>query len=91
MTPGGPLAIVDNLDGDDFSDMSHDRYTSDPELWARNGFELEEVETTFAFDTVEDADCLLGFYFGSPGRGIGKLEFFFRVGLYLGRSRGSGR
>jgi SAM-dependent methyltransferase len=45
VTPGGPLAIVDNLDGDDFSTMSEEHYTSDPEFWERNGFELEEIET----------------------------------------------
>lgn len=42
----GPLAIVDNLDGDDVSAMSDDHYTSDPEFWGRNGFELEEIETS---------------------------------------------
>jgi SAM-dependent methyltransferase len=88
VTAGGPLAIVDNLDGDDFSAMSGEHYTSDPEFWARQGFEVEEIETAFAFDTHEQADRLLGFYFGDAGRGTGKLEFFSRVGMYIGRSRG---
>ena len=52
--PGGPLAIVDNLDGDDISTMSEEHYTSDPEFWERNGFELEEIETSFEFETHEE-------------------------------------
>jgi SAM-dependent methyltransferase len=91
VTAGGPLAIVDNLDGDDFSAMSDEHSTSDPEFWARKDFEVEEIETAFAFDTHEQADRLLGFYFGDAGRGTGKLVFFYRVGLYVGRSRGSDR
>ena len=43
VTSGGPLAIVDNLDDDDFTAMSDEHYTSDPEFWERNGFELEEI------------------------------------------------
>lgn len=89
--PGGPLAIVDNLDGDDFSTMSEEHYTSDPEFWERNGFELEEIETSFEFETHEEADRLLGFYFGDRGRSTGRLRFAFRVALYSNRSRGSGR
>ena len=89
VTAGGPLAIVDNLDGDDFSEMSDEHYMSDPSFWTRTGFELEEIETTFAFETHEEADRLLGFYFGDAGRGTGKLEFLYRVALYFGR--GSGR
>jgi hypothetical protein len=49
--PGGPLAIVDNLDGDDFRAMNDDHYTSDPEFWERKGFELEEIENSFEFET----------------------------------------
>jgi SAM-dependent methyltransferase len=90
VTAGGPLAIVDNLDGDDFSAMTEEHYTSDPEFWERQGFELEEVNTTFEFDTHEEADRLLGFYFGDRARGTGKLEFFYRVGVFVRRSRGSG-
>ena len=85
------VAIVDNLDGDDFSAMNEEHYTSDPQFWGRNGFELEQIETTFEFETHEEADRLLGFYFGDRGRETGKLRFAFRVGLYINRSRGSGR
>jgi hypothetical protein len=45
----------------------------------------------FEFETYEEADRLLGFYFGDRGRNTGKLRFAFRVGLYFNRSRGSGR
>jgi hypothetical protein len=88
---GGPLTIVDNLGDDDFSAMSDEHSTSDPEFWARKSFDVEEIETAFAFDTHEQADKLLGFYFGDAGRGTGKLEFSYRVGVYIGRSRGSDR
>jgi SAM-dependent methyltransferase len=91
VTSGGPLAIVDNLDGDDFTEISDEHCTSDPEFWERNGFELEEIETSFEFETHEEADRLLGFYFGDRRRDTGKLRFTFRVGLYFNRSRGSGR
>jgi SAM-dependent methyltransferase len=89
VTADGPLLIVDNLGGDDFSAMSEEHYTSDPEFWTRQGFELEVIDTTFEFGTQDDADRLLSFYFGDPGRGTGKLTFSFRVGLYSGLSRGA--
>ena len=67
-----------------------ERKAMDPRVWERKGFELEEIETSFEFETHEEADLLLGFYFGDRGRDTGKLRFAFRVGLYFGRSRGSG-
>jgi ubiquinone/menaquinone biosynthesis C-methylase UbiE len=88
--PGGPLAIVDNLDGDDFSAMSEEHYTPDPELWGGMASSSRR-STSFEFETHEEADPLLGVYFGDRGRSIGRLRFAFRVGLYSNRSRGSGR
>jgi hypothetical protein len=91
VTAGGPLVIVDNLDGDDFSDERRAQHVGSGVLGARKGFEVEEIETAFAFDTHEQADRLLGFYFGDAGCGTGKLEFFYRVGVYVGPSQGSDR
>ena len=71
--------------------MNDEHYTSDPEFSERKGFDLEEIETSFEFETHEEADRLLGFYFGDRGRDTGKIRFAFRVGLYFNRSRGSGR
>jgi SAM-dependent methyltransferase len=88
VTTGGPLTIVDNLDGDDFSAMSDEHSTSDPEFWARKGFEVEEIETAYAFDTHEQADRLLGFYFGDARRGTGEARVLLPGRLVRGPEPG---
>lgn len=86
---GGPLVIAENLGGDDFCALAPSDITGDGSFWAKEGFSLEIVETVFSFETAEDARRLLTFYFGDVGSAPPKL-LTYRVGLFIGASRGTG-
>lgn len=84
---GGVLAIAENLGDDEFCAISPTDITADPEFWHAQGFSLETVETTFSFESDEDALRLLTFYFGDVGPKPPK-HMTYRVGLFIGHSRG---
>jgi SAM-dependent methyltransferase len=90
--PGGPLLIVDNLADDEFSAYVHDGepHRADVDRWHRLGFDVEQIETLFRFDDLEEAGRLLEFYFGDSGRQNPKLEVQYNVGLFFGTSEGPG-
>ena len=80
--PDGPLAIVDNLGGDDFCAMAESDISADPGFWADQGFACEPIDTAFRFDDLEEAKRLLRFFFGERGATGAALEVPFRVGLF---------
>lgn len=86
--PGGPIVIVDNLGDDEFTAISKRDITTEPDFWAAAGFEMTAVETTFEFDSIEDAQLLLGLFFGEAGHLAAKKTLTFRVGLFTRPSRG---
>jgi SAM-dependent methyltransferase len=86
---GGPLAIVDNLGGDAFAPMAEADISADPSFWAAQGFELREIDTSFRFADMAEAETLLGFFFGDRGRRDAALEIGFRVGVFTRPSRGA--
>jgi SAM-dependent methyltransferase len=86
---GGPLVIVDNLGGDAFAAMADADISADPSFWAAHGFELREIDTSFRFDDLAEAETLLGFFFGERGRRNAALEVGFRVGVFTRPSRGA--
>lgn len=86
---GGPLVIAENLGGDEFCALAPSDITADPDFWAEQGFSLEVIETEFAFETAQDALRLLTFYFGDVGPNP-PTRLTFRVGLFVGKSRGPG-
>jgi SAM-dependent methyltransferase len=85
LKPRGILAIVNNLGGDELSDLSRSDISEPAATFLDFGFSLEVVETWFEFDSLEQARDLLGFYFGSSGRSGAKIRLSFRVGLYWKR------
>jgi SAM-dependent methyltransferase len=85
---GGALAIVDNLGGDAFGALAEGDLSADPALWRAQGFALEEIDTAFRFDDVDEARRLLGFFFGERGRKGATVVVAFRVGLFTRASRG---
>jgi SAM-dependent methyltransferase len=87
--PGGPLAIVDNLGGDAFEAMAETDISADPAWWKAHGFEAREIETSFRFDDLDDAQRLLGFFFRDRGVDAAALEVSFRVGLFTRSSLGA--
>ena len=88
--PGGPIVIVDNLGGDEFTALADRDITTDPDFWAADGFEMSVVDTAFEFDTLDDARVLLGLFFGERGHGGAAQSLTFRVGVFARPSRGQG-
>ena len=88
--PGGPLLIVDNLGDDEFSALvsQGEAHRANVSMWELFGFRCEVVDTVFAFDDLEEARTLLGFFFGDSGHRIEKLEVGYRVGIFVGTSNG---
>ncbi|MEM7288078.1 MAG: class I SAM-dependent methyltransferase [Actinomycetota bacterium] len=80
--PGGVIAVVDNLGGDEFGALADTDIAADPAFWHRLGFELTAIETVFEFDTIEDARRLLGRFFGARGAAVDRVSFGFAVGLW---------
>jgi SAM-dependent methyltransferase len=87
--PGGSLAIVDNLGGDDFAAMTDADISADPGFWTTQGFVCEPIDTAFRFDDLDEARRLLGFFFGERGVRGAALEVPFRVGVFHRTSRGA--
>ncbi|NIA23946.1 MAG: methyltransferase domain-containing protein [Gammaproteobacteria bacterium] len=79
----GTIAIVDNLGGDEFTALSDRDITADVDFWTARGFEFEIIETAFVFESLHDAQALLGFYFGDRGRDGARLRVGFRAGIFV--------
>lgn len=79
----GLVVVADNIGGDEFSALSGRQITVDPTYWTNLGFELTEIDTTFEFESIEDAKRLLHFYFGEQGVEGAKLSLSYRVGLFV--------
>lgn len=86
---GGPLLIVDNLGGDEFTALASSDIAADADFWRRQGFECDEIDTRFEFEDLQAATKLLGFYFGDRGRIGAKETLSYRVGVFHGVSRGA--
>ena len=84
---GGALVIAENLGDDEFCALAPSDITADPMFWMSQGFTLEVIDTEFSFETREDALRLLTFYFGDVGSNP-PIRLAYRVGLFVGRSRG---
>ncbi|MFU8796761.1 MAG: class I SAM-dependent methyltransferase, partial [Dehalococcoidia bacterium] len=80
---GGKIIIVDNAGGDEFSSLSTRSTTSDPDWWRYRGFEQALIHTSFRFDSLEEANRLLSFYFGDEAASRNrKTEIGYRVAAY---------
>jgi SAM-dependent methyltransferase len=88
--PGGPLLIVENLGGDEFTALAESDITADIPFWESHGFSFEAIETSFHFHDLDEAQRLLGFYFGARGVEEARLSLSFNVGLFSCVSRGTG-
>ncbi len=86
--PGGPLLVVDNLGGDEFTAMAPHDIAADREHWRRLGFGCDEITTDFTFTHADDARALLDLYFGPAPRADPELSYTYRVGLFHATSTG---
>lgn len=82
--PGGVLAIVDNLGNDEFTALAPNpsALAADPEFWKARGFDCEVIETTFEFESADDANALLTLFFGENPEHRSRLTLTYRVGLF---------
>ena len=86
---GGPLLIVDNLGGDEFTALGGDGLCADLEQWKSLGFDCASVETEFSFTSHADALRLLRFYFGPAVPDNAPLSYSYRVGVFHRLSTGA--
>ena len=85
---GGPIVIVDNAGGDEFTALGGEGSVADISAWVKLGFEVAFIDTAFEFETLDDARRLLGFYFGERGRRCDRLRIQFRVACFVGQGAG---
>jgi SAM-dependent methyltransferase len=84
---GGPIVIIDNAGGDEFCALSRRVIAEDGQWYAHHGFSRTVLETSFRFDSLEEARELLSFYFGEDaGRSVCTNEIGFSVAAYVGES-----
>ncbi len=80
---GGKLIIVDNAGEDEFSWLAGKSMGSNPDWWRDRGFEQTLIHTSFRFDSLEEANRLLRFYFGDEASSKNsKTEVGYRVVAY---------
>jgi SAM-dependent methyltransferase len=85
LKPEGVLAVVNNLGGDEFCQLSASDLSEPSGPFLELGFSLTVIDTFFEFESMEQAERLLSFYFGSSGRSGAKIKLSYRVGLYCKR------
>ncbi|HAA73818.1 TPA: hypothetical protein DCE37_01705 [Candidatus Latescibacteria bacterium] len=61
-SPGGRILIADNAGDDAFCALSERNLVPDPTWWNDRGFDTTVVETSFRFDTMEEAERLFELY-----------------------------
>jgi len=80
---GGNLIIVDNAGDDEFSSLATRSTASDPDWWRERGFDETIIHTSFRFDSLEEANRLIGFYFGEEAAARNtRTEIEYRVIAY---------
>ena len=71
--PGGPMLIVDNLGGDEFSRWLGQAPGVDRRFWEDAGFHLAEIDTVFEFSHKADAETLMSFFAGRTLTAVPKV------------------
>lgn len=85
---GGPIVIVDNLGGDEFTALAPSDIAASRQQWSELGFACTEVATVFEFETEAEAAELLTFYFGPLDLDPVPLTLTYRVGVFTAASTG---
>jgi SAM-dependent methyltransferase len=84
--PGGAIVVVDNLGDDEFTALADRPIAADVGFWAGEGFDVVRIDTTFEFESMADAQRLLGHFFGARGVSGAGLVVGYRVGAFIGRA-----
>lgn len=81
--PNGLLVIVDNAGGDEFCTLAPRNIASNRTWWEAHGFQETILHTSYEFDSVEEANTLLSFYFGNEvGQKNQQTEIGYDVAVY---------
>lgn len=92
VVPGGPMVFVDNAGDDEFSALSPRAISGASSWWTDRGFEMRVLESSFRFDSVDEARELLAFYFGDDvSASVRSTEIGFNIAAYIGRAGEAGR
>jgi ubiquinone/menaquinone biosynthesis C-methylase UbiE len=75
----GKIIIVDNYGEDEFSSFSANDIFSNVSEWVERGFDYHVIHTAFKFDSVEEAQRLLSFFFGENGSKVIKTNIEYKV------------
>jgi hypothetical protein len=84
--PKGPIVVVDNAGDDEFCGLFRRDISSGSSWWNERGFDCRILQSSFEFDSMEEAKDLLSFYWEHNGREPGttvKLKFEFKIAVYL--------
>jgi SAM-dependent methyltransferase len=81
--PNGLLVIVDNAGEDEFCALAPRNIASNRAWWKEQGFQETILHTSYRFDSLEEANTLLSFYFGEEvGKQNQKTEIEYNVVVY---------
>src|SRR5690625_3354886 len=80
--PGGKIIIVVNYGNDEFCSFSPHDISSNVSFWVNRGFDYEVIDTQFIFDSIDEAQKLLSFYFGDKGIAVNKTKIEYKVVAY---------
>lgn len=87
VTSNGVIAIIENAGDDEFCSLSRNSISDGGEWYTNHGFERRILETSFRFDTLDEARELLSFYFGEEaGNAVKANEIEYKVAAYVGRA-----
>jgi SAM-dependent methyltransferase len=79
----GLLVIVDNAGDDEFCALASRNIASNRAWWKEQGFQETILHTSYRFDSLEEANTLLSFYFGEEVRKQNKkTEIDYDVAVY---------
>ena len=76
-------------ENDAFCGLFERDISSDSSWWHKRGFESHILETSFKFESIEEAQELLSFYWTLNGRKLGSkvdMEIEYKVVVFTGRS-----
>jgi SAM-dependent methyltransferase len=87
--PKHPIVIVDNAGDDEFCALFDHDISSDAAWWQDQGFEQHIIETHFEFESMDEAEELLSFYWKNNGRAKEsrtRCKIEYRVAVYTQES-----
>lgn len=95
LRPRAPFVFVDSAGDDELDSLRNpgdvnrgESIASPRDWWHERGFRSTVIATSFRFRTIEDAQKLLGFFFGEVGRDSARLEVGFDAVAYLREAPG---